>query len=1204
MHRLLNALRSPGRTLFSTFVVLLALLLIWWLASQWYQTQLLTEARAQADVEVSLRANALSLAVNRRLTRLQSLHAFTQVEAFDPDFASKFETFATELYIGTNNIRNFAIAPGNTVQYVYPLAGNESVIGYQPLLDPRPEVSADAQRAIDTGRIILTGPIELVQGGFGLIARQAIYIEGVYWGLVNVVLDLPPMLEEAEIEPASATYDFVVRDDALRVFSGDESVFEREPIVRTIDLPEGFWVLAGVPHEGWLASVQEPMSIFQVGGLIIMTLLSGLTYLTINRQTLLAQAVAERTREISSINEQLQEDIAARKHVEEALRASETELRALFAAMPDVILVLNAEGRYLKIAQTNPSFARLPSPDLIGQTLYDVFAAEQADTYLRQIRQALETRQTIQSENNLVVDGEEVWYSASVSPMTDDTVLLVTRDITRRRRMEAALQTSEARFRSAFDGAATGMALVAPDNRYLRVNDAYCRIVGYSKEELLAMTFTSITHPEDIDTDVSRFHLLLDGEIEHYAVEKRFIHKKGHTVWSLLSVSLVRDPQGQPLYSVSQVQDITERKHAEQELRTSQQQYEQLVNTIDGIVWEGDAQTFEYSFVSRQAERMLGYPIERWTSEPDFWVEHIHPDDREWAVNFCVIATAEMRPHEFEYRMVAADGRTVWLRDIVTVVVENDRPALLRGLMIDVTERKRVEKALREREDQYRSIFESSTDGLFINDLNGHLVDFNPAAAHMHGYSVEEFRQLQPEQFIHRDSLHLFTEYIEAVKAGEQYHCQAQDLRKDGSWFHIEIFGTGFTYKGQPHALAVVRDVTERVHAQQLLEQRVEERTRELAALLEVSRNVASTLELKPLLGLILDQLKMMVNYDGAAIFTIEEDMLTLLSYWGPISQERARQTRAPLPQAGVNGEVVRRGQPIIIDNVRDDTPLAQAYRAASGSEMDTTFNYVQSWMGVPLNYKDRPVGMMSFHHRTPGYYTAHHASLALAIANQAAVAIENARLYAQAQSLAALEERQRLARELHDSVSQALYGIALGSRAARKLLNRDTNKSAEALDYVLSLAEAGLSEMRALIFELRPESLEKEGLVAALEKQAASIHTRHQVEVQTSFCDEPPASPAVKEALYRVAQEALNNVVKHARAERVELQLTWNDGRIGLDVRDHGIGFDTGGSFPGHLGLQSMRERIERLNGAFEIDSTPGVGTHVHVSMPLEVER
>ena len=141
-----------------------------------------------------------------------------------------------------------------------------------------------------------------------------------------------------------------------------------------------------------------------------------------------------------------------------------------------------------------------------------------------------------------------------------------------------------------------------------------------------------------------------------------------------------------------------------------------------------------------------------------------------------------------------------------------------------------------------------------------------------------------------------------------------------------------------------------------------------------------------------------------------------------------------------------------------------------------------------PLTLKCCVIGMPVLTASEADAFTPHHATLALAIANQAAIAIENARLYAQAQELAALEERQKLARELHDSVSQALYGISLGAHTARKALERDPQGVVEPLDYVLSLAEAGLAEMRALIFELRPESLEAEGLVAALTKQAAAV--------------------------------------------------------------------------------------------------------------------
>jgi PAS domain S-box-containing protein len=129
--------------------------------------------------------------------------------------------------------------------------------------------------------------------------------------------------------------------------------------------------------------------------------------------------------------------------------------------------------------------------------------------------------------------------------------------------------------------------------------------------------------------------------------------------------------------------------------RESHEQYESLVQSIDGIVWELDAATFTFTFVSKQAEKMLGYPVERWLNEPTFWADHLHPDDRDWAINFCVRATNRKEDHQFEYRMIASDGRLLWLRDLVTVHTMEDNSVRLRGVMVDITEYKQVEEERR-----------------------------------------------------------------------------------------------------------------------------------------------------------------------------------------------------------------------------------------------------------------------------------------------------------------------------------------------------------------------------------------------------------------------------------------------------------------------------------------------------------------------------
>jgi signal transduction histidine kinase len=271
--------------------------------------------------------------------------------------------------------------------------------------------------------------------------------------------------------------------------------------------------------------------------------------------------------------------------------------------------------------------------------------------------------------------------------------------------------------------------------------------------------------------------------------------------------------------------------------------------------------------------------------------------------------------------------------------------------------------------------------------------------------------------------------------------------------------------------------------------------------------------------------------------------------------------------------------------------------------------------MLVHLLVVNHCIGVLMFSSTTPHVFSAHEQRLAAGIGELVTAAIERMRLRdeteaarreaeihaQQAQKLASLEERTRLARELHDSVSQVLYGIGLGARTARAVAKQNPDKLQEPLDYILNLAEAGLTEMRALIFELRPESLEQEGLITTLNKQALSIAARYGIHVETAFSDEPQLPLDIKESLYRIAREALHNTVKHAQATSVRLTMRQTNTGYCLTVEDNGLGFDTSQNYIGHLGLKSMRERTANLGGVLEIMSAVGAGTTVIVTFNAE---
>ncbi|MGH2583983.1 MAG: GAF domain-containing protein [Dehalococcoidia bacterium] len=396
------------------------------------------------------------------------------------------------------------------------------------------------------------------------------------------------------------------------------------------------------------------------------------------------------------------------------------------------------------------------------------------------------------------------------------------------------------------------------------------------------------------------------------------------------------------------------------------------------------------------------------------------------------------------------------------------------------------------------------------------------------------------------------------------------------------------------HAESALQEAYER------LEQRVAERTQELSLLLEISRNVASTLELQPLLELILEQLKSVADYTDTAVFTLEDDHLVITGHRGPLSEEEARKTRYPVARLAPVWDRLSRGEAIVIHDVRGESLEARVFRAVVGEAVDGQLGFIRSCLLAPLVVKERLIGLMAITRGEPNVFEPGQIEMAAAIARQAAVAIENARLHEQARHVATLEERQRLARELHDSVAQTLFGIRLTAQSARTLLDRDPTRAAAPLDSILSLAEGGIAETRALVFALRPDALATEGLVAALVRQVQALRTRHELDVEAALGAEPNVPREVKEALYRIAQEALHNTVKHARATRVDVRLTCDPAAVSLELADNGVGFDPTQDFPGHLGQTSMRERAEQLGGTLAVRSAPGQGTRIAARIPL----
>jgi signal transduction histidine kinase len=402
---------------------------------------------------------------------------------------------------------------------------------------------------------------------------------------------------------------------------------------------------------------------------------------------------------------------------------------------------------------------------------------------------------------------------------------------------------------------------------------------------------------------------------------------------------------------------------------------------------------------------------------------------------------------------------------------------------------------------------------------------------------------------------------------------------------------------------------------EQIVEQRerlrteAEARSNELASLLTVSRSVASALEMQPLLDAILDALGKVVDYDGAVIFTLNATQDTLLSAHvrGPASF-RSDESRSMVYQVADLLPIWDRlcqDEPIIVDDVRTETADAQVFRRlvrAEGLELERgPYGFIRALLWVPLVSRGRLIGMLSVANSRADVYRLRSAELALAIGRQAAVALDNVELHQRARQAAALEERERLARDLHDSVTQSLYGASLYAEAAsRALADGDIEPAGANLREVRETLQEALGEMRLLLFELRPPLLDELGLGGALKARLQAVESR--AGLMTDLQDNSDGqrlAQGTEQELFRVAQEALNNILKHAHATRVELRLDILSSVASMAIADNGMGFTPEVDGAGGFGLTGMRQRIDGLGGTLRIDSSPGKGTRVQVEVP-----
>jgi len=545
-------------------------------------------------------------------------------------------------------------------------------------------------------------------------------------------------------------------------------------------------------------------------------------------------------------------------------------------------------------------------------------------------------------------------------------------------------------------------------------------------------------------------------------------------------------------------------------------------------------------------------------------------------------------------------------------------------------ETEEANRLLERSERKYRSLFENSRDAIFITSREGRIVDLNHAGQELFGFSPDDLKSVNVRQ--------VYAESAEREELARTIDSQGfiQDFpvrmrRKDGSLLDAIISSTVWREDEWNEAgyQGIIRDVTERRlveaeleqhrhHLEELvlvrtaqaaaeLEERqraqeaLQRRIRELTTINEIANTVSAVTDIHPMLQHVAGSVADLFSAPAVLITTLDRERarVELLALWvDSLHPEAGGERSFQLDDVPAFRQVVDQNRPLIVTGAQT-SPLLGGMRDLLES-LATNLLVL-----IPLRVHSDVIGVMTINCvQSECGFSPEEISLAETVASEIATAIENVRLYQQAQALAVEQERHRLARELHDSVIQTLYSTVLLASGWRMMAEQgrlDPARTAVHFQQVADQSEQALKEMRLLLFQLRPPVLEQVGLVSALQQRLDAVEQRVSIETSlltTGEWDSLP--PRIEEELYNIAQEALNNALRHAHARSILVRLDRGERLLELTVQDNGSGFDRE-TASGGMGLQNMLERAEEIGAVLTLTTAPHQGTSVRVRLQLQ---
>jgi PAS domain S-box-containing protein len=486
-------------------------------------------------------------------------------------------------------------------------------------------------------------------------------------------------------------------------------------------------------------------------------------------------------------------DITDRKRAEEALMQSETKYRSLIETTDTGYVILDPGG---KVIDANKEYIRLSGHESIeqisGRKVTDWTAKHDLVKNSEEIENCLRQGSVRNLEiEYLDKDGRftPVEINATVIKTADSiAIVALCRDITNRKVAEKELLESEEHFRTVIENASVGVCLTSPEGKFITVNQSMCDLLGYSENELKELNFNDVTHVDDRQLGSSILKPLLSGEINKISIEKRYLHKMGHLIWSIVSISLIRDSLKEPKYFVTHVQDITERKKAEERIQESENKFRKIYENGPLGMAIVD-RNFYFTMANHTFCRMLGYHENELMT---FTFKDItHPDYISKDIeNINKLIAGEIPLYKTEKRYIRKDNQLLWGSLTVAANCSNDGKFLYLVAMIeDITERKLAEESLRRSRKEFQTYFDSGAVGLSVTAPDKTWIEVNQRLCQILGYSKNELLKFTWADISHPDdiieNMNLFQLALD--RKIDNYEIDKRFIRKDGSIVYVTL---------------------------------------------------------------------------------------------------------------------------------------------------------------------------------------------------------------------------------------------------------------------------------------------------------------------------------------------------------------------------------------------------------------------------------